>query len=121
MYIGVNDRYTDLFEGLYKIPEVVSFNSYIIKDQKIAVCDSVEADFGEEWLKNIDKALCGRHPDYLIIHHMEPDHSANIENFLKVYPDACIVGNAKTFTMIKEYFSFEIKNCLTVAEGAALN
>ena len=120
-YVGVNDHSTDLFEGMYKVPDGMSYNSYVIVDEKIAVTDTVEGHFGAEWLANIKKVLAGRTPDYLIIHHMEPDHSSNIQNFLRIYPNVIVVGNAKTFTMIKEYFGFEVNNKLNVAEGSVLS
>ena len=103
-YIGVNDHELDLFEGQYIVPYGMAYNSYVICDDKIAVMDSVEARFGEEWLKNLDSVLEGRKPDYLIVQHMEPDHSANIVTFMKAYPDAVIVGNAKTFAMLGQFF-----------------
>ena len=97
-YIGVNDHQIDLFEGQYKVPNGMSYNSYIIMDEKIAVFDTVDKNFTHEWLDNISKVLNNRKPDYLIIQHMEPDHSANIANFLKIYPDTIVVANKKTFT-----------------------
>src|SRR5574344_2501088 len=103
-YIGVNDRKIDLFEGQYKVPEGTSYNSYVVLDEKIAVFDTVEAKFGEEWLNNLNKVLGGRTPDYLIVQHMEPDHSANIASFMEKYPTAEIVGNAKTFKLISQFF-----------------
>ena len=104
-YIGVNDHEIDLFESQYIVPNGMAYNSYVILDEKIAVMDSVDIHFTDEWLKNLADALDGRKPDYLIIQHMEPDHSANIMNFLKVYPDTTLVGNAKTFTMLDQFFS----------------
>lgn len=103
-YIGVNDHEVDLFEGQYDVPNGMAYNSYIILDEKIAVFDTVDANFTAQWLDNISKALDGRKPDYLIVQHMEPDHSANILNFIKNYPEAVIVGNAKTFAMMSAYF-----------------
>ena len=103
-YVGVNDHRIDLFEGQYKVPGGMSYNSYVIRDEKIAVMDTVDEAFGEEWLENVKNALDGAKPEYLIIQHMEPDHSANIEKFMEVYPDTKIVGNAKTFTMISNFF-----------------
>lgn len=120
IYIGVNDKTIDLFEGLYHVPNGMSYNSYIIKDDKVAVTDSVDCRFGEEWLNNIKTALGGRQPDYLIVHHMEPDHSANIQKFLIAYPDAKVVGNTKTFAMIKEYFGTDV-NGVVAEEGSELN
>ena len=104
LYVGVNDRDLDLFEGHYDVPNGMAYNSYVILDEKIAVTDTVEARFGKEWLKNLAGALNGNTPDYLIVHHMEPDHSANILLFLQTYPTAKIVGNAKTFQMMTNYF-----------------
>ena len=103
-YIGVNDHNIDLFEGQYVVPNGMAYNSYIILDEKIAVFDTVDGNFGDEWLGKISEVLGDRSPDYLIVQHMEPDHSANIEKFVKKYPDAVIVGNAKTFTMIANFF-----------------
>lgn len=120
-YAGVNDHSIDLFEGMYKVPDGVSYNSYVILDEKIAVLDTVDARYGDEWLKNVKEALGGREPFYLVIHHMEPDHSANIQNFLKEYPNVQVVGNTKTFTMIKEYFGFDVNNSYKVEEGSILN
>ena len=93
-YIGVNDHNIDLFEGQYVVPNGMAYNSYIILDEKIAVFDTVDGNFGDEWLGKISEVLGDRSPDYLIVQHMEPDHSANIEKFVKKYPDAVIVGNA---------------------------
>ena len=104
IYAGVNDHQVDLFEGQYPVPNGMCYNSYAIRDEKIAVMDTLDQNFTHEWLDNIQKALNGRKPDYLIVQHMEPDHSANIENFLKVYPEAVIVANAKTFVMISNFF-----------------
>ena len=104
IYAGVNDHQVDLVEGQYPVPNGMCYNSYVIRDEKIAVMDTVDQNFTHEWLDNIQKALDGRKPDYLIVQHMEPDHSANIENFLKVYPEAVIVANAKTFVMISNFF-----------------
>ena len=104
IYVGVHDRITDLFEGQYKIPHGMSYNSYAIIDEKIAVMDTVDRNFTHEWLDNLAEALGGRQPDYLVVQHMEPDHSANIRNFANTYKSAKIVGNAKTFAMIKQFF-----------------
>ena len=103
-YIGVNDHNIDLFEGQYVVPNGMCYNSYVIKDEKIAVMDTVDAGFKEEWLANLEAVLEGRTPDYLIVQHMEPDHSANIFAFIEKYPEAKIVGNAKTFTMMKNFY-----------------
>ena len=121
-YIGVNDHDIDLFEGQYIVPEGMAYNSYVIIDEKIAVMDTVSADFGEEWLANLENVLGGRKPDYLIIHHMEPDHSANIDKFVNAYPEATIVGNAKTFEMIDQFFGSGLcKNKLAVKNGEMLS
>ena len=104
IYAGVKYHQVDLFEGQYPVPNGMCYNSYVIRDEKIAVMDTVDQNFTHEWLDNVQKALNGRKPDYLIVQHMEPDHSANIENFLKVYPEAVIVANAKTFAMISNFF-----------------
>ena len=121
-YIGVNDHDIDLFEGQYIVPEGMAYNSYVIIDEKTAVMDTVSADFGEEWLANLENALAGRKPDYLIIHHMEPDHSANIDKFVNAYPEATIVGNAKTFEMIDQFFGSGLcKNKLAVKNGEMLS
>ena len=100
-YIGVNDREIDLFEGQYVVPNGMAYNSYVIIDEKIAVMDTVDARFTHEWLDNIQNVLGDKLPDYLIVQHMEPDHSANILNFAKSYPDATIVSSAKAFVMMK--------------------
>ena len=121
-YIGVNDHDIDLFEGQYIVPEGMAYNSYVIIDEKIAVMDTVSADFGEEWLANLENVLGGRKPDYLIIHHMEPDHSANIDKFISAYPEAAVVGNAKTFEMIDQFFGSGLcKNRLAVKNGDTLS
>ncbi|MBR2087706.1 MAG: FprA family A-type flavoprotein [Oscillospiraceae bacterium] len=103
-YIGVNDHQLDLFEGQYDVPEGMAYNSYVILDEKIAVMDSVDIKFGEEWLAKLRETLGDRKPDYLIIQHMEPDHSANILTFAKAFPDSVLVGNAKTFAMLGQFF-----------------
>lgn len=103
-YIGVNDHDIDLFEGQYVVPNGMCYNSYVIKDDKIAVMDTVDAGFRDEWLANLETVLEGRTPDYLIVQHMEPDHSANIFAFIEKYPEAKIVGNTKTFTMMKNFY-----------------
>ena len=104
LYVGVNDHQVDLFEGQYVVPHGMSYNSYVIRDEKIAVMDTVDAKFTHEWLDNLSAALEGRKPDYLIVQHMEPDHAANIHNFMKVYPDTTVVANVKTFAMIQSFF-----------------
>ena len=120
-YVGVNDHQIDLFEGQYIVPNGMAYNSYIIKDELIAIMDTVDQHFTEEWLKNIENVLDGEKPTYLIIQHMEPDHSANIINFLKKYPDTYVVGNAKTFKMMEQFFHEEIAHKLVVNDGDTLN
>ena len=121
-YAGVNDHQIDLFEGQYKVPNGMAYNSYVILDEKIAVMDTVDANFTHEWLDNLDRILEGRKPDYLIVHHMEPDHAANVANFLKVYPETTIVANAKTFTMIQNFFGLDLEGQkLEVTNGGTLN
>lgn len=120
-YIGVNDHQIDLFEGQYDVPNGMAYNSYVIIDDKIAIIDSVDINFKDEWLNNVSKVLNGNKPDYLIIQHMEPDHSANIMNFLEVYPDTIIVGNTKTFKMIQQFFGVDITNKLIVNDGDILS
>ncbi len=107
-YVGVNDHQIDLFEGQYIVPNGMAYNSYVIMDDKIAVMDSVDINFAQEWLGNIAEVLGDRKPDYLVIQHMEPDHSASIAEFLKAYPDTAVVGNAKTFVMMQQFFGAEI-------------
>lgn len=121
-YAGVNDRKVDLFEGQYPVPNGISYNSYIIKGEKVAVMDSVDKNFGEEWLENIEKVLGDKAPDYLVVLHMEPDHSANIKALLEKYPDAVVVSSAKAFAMMENYFGKEIaKNRLEVKDGEKLD
>ena len=121
-YAGVNDRKVDLFEGQYPVPNGISYNSYIIKGEKVAVMDSVDKNFGEEWLENIEKVLGDKAPDYLVVLHMEPDHSANIKAFLEKYPDAVVVSSAKAFAMMENYFGKEIaKNRFEVKDGEKLD
>ena len=126
LYVGVNDHNIDLFEGHYIVPNGMAYNSYVINDEKIAVMDTVDVAFGDEWLKNIADVLNGATPDYLIVQHMEPDHSANMQKFLEVYPNTKVVGNAKTFTMIGNFFrdlkladenKLEVKNKDTLTLG----
>ena len=123
LYLGVNDHKVDLFEGQYTVPNGMAYNSYVIMDERIAVMDTVDAHFGEEWLSNVKEALNGREPDYLVVQHMEPDHSANVANFVAAYPNAKIVGNAKTFAMIADFFDIAIpeENKVTVANGESLS
>ncbi len=121
-YVGVNDHKVDLFEGQYIVPNGMAYNSYLIMDEKIAVMDTVDANFTEEWLDNVSKVLGDRTPDYLVIQHMEPDHSANIAQFLKAYPQTTLVGNAKTFTMMDQFYKVDSAvERLTVKDGETLN
>ena len=120
-YVGVNDHQIDLFEGQYIVPNGMAYNSYVIKDEMIAIMDTVDQHFTDEWLNNIANILEGEKPTYLIIQHMEPDHSANIINFLKKYPDTYVVGNQKTFKMMEPFFNQEIAHKLIVNDGDTLN
>ncbi len=121
VYIGVNDRKVDLFEGQYIVPNGMAYNSYVILDEKVAVMDTVDANFTHEWLDNLENALGGRKPDYLVVQHMEPDHSANILNFTKAYPKAKIVSSAKAFVMIKNFFGTDFADRqVVVGEGSTL-
>lgn len=120
LYIGVNDHLTDLFEGQYPVPNGMSYNSYLILDEKTAVTDTVDARFGGQWLGNLETALAGRLPDYLIVHHMEPDHSASIADFCKKYPNAVIAATAKAFTMMDAFFGPLPNPRLTVKDGSVL-
>ena len=120
-YIGVNDHQVDLFEGQYVVPNGMAYNSYVILDEKVAVMDTVDQHFGEEWLANLEAALEGRKPDYLIVQHMEPDHSANIHVFLTHYPDAQVVSSAKAFAMMKNFFGTDYADRrVVVGEGDTL-
>lgn len=121
-YIGVNDREIDLFEGQYIVPEGMAYNSYIIEDEKIAVFDTVDANFGDEWLANIKNALGEKTPDYLIVQHMEPDHSANITKFTEAYPSAVVVATDKAFVMMKKFFNADYEGRkLVVKDGDTLS
>ena len=120
-YIGVNDHQVDLFEGQYVVPNGMSYNSYVIMDEKIAVMDTVDAHFTHEWLDNLMKELDGRKPDYLVVQHMEPDHAANIANFLKLYKDAVVVSSDKAFPMMKNFFGNDYADRrIVVDEGDTL-
>ena len=120
-YIGVNDHKVDLFEGQYVVPNGMSYNSYIIMDEKIAVMDTVDANFTHEWLDNMQNVLGDKQPDYLVIQHMEPDHSANIANFMKAYPNTTIVSSAKAFTMMGQFFGTDYEDRrIVVGEGDTL-
>ncbi len=116
-YIGVDDYGIDLFEGMYRVPNGISYNSYVILDEKIAVMDTVDAGFAEEWMRKLKKVLEGRTPDYLIVQHMEPDHSANILMLLKEYPKTKLVASAKAFLMMKNYFGTEFTDGRLVVEN----
>ena len=121
-YVGVDDHEIDLFEGQYVVPNGMAYNSYAIVDEKIAVMDTVDKRFGDQWLGNIEAALGGRKPDYLVVHHMEPDHSANIARFLEVYPGAAVVSSAKAFAMMKNFFGSDYADRrVVVGEGDTLN
>lgn len=121
-YIGVNDREIDLFEGQYLVPNGMAYNSYLIMDEKIAVIDSVDARFTEIWFKNIENALSGKKPDYLIVQHMEPDHSGSIKAFCEKYPDTIVVSNSKAFNMVKNFFGTDLADRqLAVGENDTLN
>lgn len=122
IYVGVNDHNIDLFEGQYVVPNGMAYNSYVILDDKVAVMDTVDVNFTHQWLDNIRKALAGRQPDFLVVQHMEPDHSANIMNFIKTYPSAKIVSSAKAFAMMKQFFGTDFSDGrIVVAEGDTLN
>ncbi len=121
-YVGVNDRKIDLFEGQYIVPNGMAYNSYVILDEKIAVTDGVDAAFSKEWIENIKNVLGEKVPDYLIVHHMEPDHSASIEEFTKAFPNARIVSNTKSFAMMENFFSFPLEGKkLAVQNGETLS
>ena len=121
IYVGVNDHNIDLFEGQYVVPNGMAYNSYVIVDDKVAVMDTVDVNFTHQWLDNIRKALAGRQPDYLVVQHMEPDHSANIMNFIKTYPSAKIVSSAKAFAMMKQFFGTDFTDGrIVVGEGDTL-
>ncbi|MBR5320885.1 MAG: FprA family A-type flavoprotein [Clostridia bacterium] len=121
-YIGVNDHKVDLFEGQYIVPNGMAYNSYAIIDEKIAIMDSVDADFKDEWLDNIKNILGDRSPDYLIVQHMEPDHSANVHEFAKAYPDATIVATDRAFVMMKKFFGTDFADHrIVVTEGDTLS
>ena len=120
-YIGVNDHEVDLFEGQYVVPNGMSYNSYAILDEKVAIMDTVDQHFTAQWLENIESVLEGRKPDYLVVHHMEPDHSANIHKFLTAYPDATVVSSAKAFVMMKQFFGTDYADRrVVVGEGDTL-
>ena len=121
-YIGVNDHEIDLFEGQYEVPGGMSYNSYIITDEKCVVMDTVDQNFTEHWLDNIQNILGGKAPDYLVVQHMEPDHSANIANFMQLYTETTIVSSAKAFTMMKQFFGTDFADrCIVIKEGDTLS
>ena len=120
-YIGVNDHQIDLFEGHFDVPLGMAYNSYVILDQKIAVMDTVDQNFGKQWLTNLAAELGGKQPDYLVVQHMEPDHSANIQLFMESYPKATLVSSAKAFPMMKNFFGTEYEDRrIVVKEGDTL-
>ncbi len=120
-YVGVNDHTIDLFEGMYVVPNGVAYNSYVVFDREISVFDTVDAAYAEEWLANVEAVLEDRRPDYLIVQHMEPDHSASIEKFVQKYPEVKVVGNAKTFVMLHQFFDTDFtKNQVVVADTDTL-
>ena len=122
LYVGVDDKAIDLFESQYEVPNGISYNSYVILDEKVALMDTVDSRATEEWLDNLDKALDGRSIDYLVVSHMEPDHAGNIKNLIDRYPEMKIVGNAKTFAMIPQFFDVDITDrTVSVKEGDALS
>lgn len=122
IYIGVNDHDIDLFEGQYVVPNGMAYNSYVVIDDKVAVIDTVDRHFGEQWLNNLKNALDGRQPDYLIVQHMEPDHSGSIDDFVATYPNVTVVANAKTFIMMDNFFGKDLcANRLTVSDGQTLS
>ncbi len=118
-YVGVNDHQVDLFEGQYAVPNGMSYNSYVILDEKVAVMDTVDANFLHDWLDNLERVLEGRKPDYLIVQHMEPDHAANVANFLKVYPDTTVVATEKAFAMIQNFFHLDLEGKKWVADNGS--
>ena len=121
-YIGVNDHKIDLFEGQYEVPDGMAYNSYVILDEKVAVMDTVDRNFGQEWLNNLRSELGERKPDYLVVQHMEPDHSANIDVFMKEFPEATVVSSAKAFTMMKQFFGTDYADRrIVVGEGDTLS
>ena len=121
-YVGVNDHKIDLFEGQYEVPNGMAYNSYVILDEKVAVIDTVDYDFKAEWLNNVKTALGDRKPDFLVVHHMEPDHSSNIAEFVKEYPEIKIVSSQKAFDIMQNFFKDNFKDRqIVVGEGDKLN
>lgn len=122
VYVGVNDHKVDLFEGQYDVPNGMCYNSYVVLDEKITVFDTVDANFTDEWLNNIKEVLGDKKPDYLVVQHMEPDHSANVLNFMNVYPDTKVVANVKTFNMMKQFFGTDFADKqVVVKDGETLS
>lgn len=121
LYVGVDDKDIDLFEGQFAVPNGIAYNSYVILDDKIAVMDTVDRRKKDAYLENLEKALCGKCPDYLVVSHVEPDHASSVKAFLEKYPSATVVGNAKTFQMLALYFDLDFSNALTVKEGDTLS
>lgn len=121
LYVGVDDRDIDLFEGQFAVPNGIAYNSYVILDDKIAVMDTVDRRKKDAYLENLEKALCGKCPDYLVVSHVEPDHASSVKAFLEKYPSVTVVGNAKTFQMLALYFDLDFSNALTVKEGDTLS
>ena len=122
LYVGVDDKTIDLFESQYVVPNGVSYNSYVILDEKIAIMDTVDERATEEWMANVEKALDGRKPDYLVVSHLEPDHAGNIGRIAEKYPEMQIVANAKTFAMLPQFFSMDVsERKVVVAEGDTLS
>ena len=121
LYVGVDDKDIDLFEGQFAVPNGIAYNSYVILDDKIAVMDTVDRRKKDAYLENLEKALCGKCPDYLVVSHVEPDHASSVKAFLEKYPSATVVGNAKTFQMLALYFDLDFSHALTVTEGATLS
>ena len=121
-YIGVNDSTIDLFEGMYKVKNGMAYNSYVILDEKIAVMDTVDAGFTMQWMRNLQEVLGKRKPDYLIVQHMEPDHSANIKNFMEKYPDTTLIASEKGFAMMRNYFGRDLSdNRIAVSDGDVIS
>ena len=120
-YVGVDDRTIDLFESQYKVPNGVSYNSYVILDDKVAVLDTVDRRATAAWLQNLEEQLAGRKPDYLVLHHLEPDHAGSVRAMLEKYPDITLVGNAKTFGMLPKYYDYDPAHTVTVKEGDTLS
>ena len=120
-YVGADDTTIDIFESQYPVPNGVSYNSYVILDEKTAILDTVDRRATQVWLENLDEQLAGRKPDYLVLHHLEPDHAGSVGALLKKYPDITLVGNAKTFTMLPKYYHYDTAQTVTVKEGDTLS